>query len=170
MLLFFFLKTWLYESDSYSSIRILSLSAVNKAKFLIDRTKSTKSSKCYSPMFISTIPLRSIAVTPLLPEKNEQITKMYHMIKTRQKFWRWKRRHLFNTKIGIYRKHSKILQSHKQKEIKIREHLLLVLGKRNWSVVPKPMLWKFYRAMRNLFSYLPGYQNLLRQILKSTGY
>ena len=86
MLLFFFLKTWLYESDSYSNIRILSLSAVNKAKFLIDRTKSTKSSKRYSPIFISTIPLRTIAVTPLLPENNEQITKMYHMIKTRQKF------------------------------------------------------------------------------------
>ena len=146
----------------------MSLSAVNKTKFLIDRNKSTKSSKCYSPMVISAIPLRTIAVTPLLPE-NEQITKMYHMIKTRQKFSRWKRRHLFNTKIWIYRNHSKILQSHKKKEIKIREHLLLVLGKRNWSVVPKSMLWKFYRAMKNLFSYLPDYQNLLRQILKSTG-
>lgn len=147
----------------------MSLSAVNKTKFLIDRNKSTKSSKCYSPMVISAIPLRTIAVTPLLPEENEQITKMYHMIKTRQKFSRWKRRHLFNTKIWIYRNHSKILQSHKKKEIKIREHLLLVLGKRNWSVVPKSMLWKFYRAMKNLFSYLPDYQNLLRQILKSTG-
>ena len=148
----------------------MSLSAVNKTKFLIDRDKSTKSSKCYSPMVISTIPLRTIAVTTLLPEENEQITKMYHMIKTRQKFSRWKRPHLFSTKIWIYRNHSKILQSHKQKEIKIREHLWLVLGKRNWSVVPKPMLRKFYRAMKNLFSYLPGYQDLLQQILKSTGY